>query len=162
MNITQSELKEHLFYDCETGVFTWLKSYKNQHMGKPVGSTDRDGYLQIKVLKKLYRAHRLAWLFVNGCFPSGQIDHINGMRQDNRITNLREVTFAGNSQNQRIAHKDSTYGLLGVDKLSHRKLFRARISICGKRKTLGYFKTSEEAHAVYLTAKRTMHLTCTI
>ena len=162
MELTQSELRKHLSYDHETGVFVWIKSYHNRRVGVVAGSRDRDGYLMIKLHRKHYRAHRLAWLYVYGSAPVEQIDHINGVRDDNRIQNLREVTFAGNSQNQRKSHVDSTYGLIGIDKLSHRDLFRARINVCGKRRSLGYFKTADEAHAAYLAAKRALHATCTI
>ncbi len=160
MNVDR--LKEVLFYNLDTGVFVWIKSYNNQHLGKEVGSFDKDGYRMIKVDKKLYRAHRLAWFYAYGEWPIGPLDHIDGRRDNNAISNLREVTFAGNSQNQRAAHADSTHGMLGVDKLSHRNLFRARIQCEGRRVTLGYFKTPEEAHNAYLLSKREAHKTCTI
>jgi|688.fasta_scaffold858151_2 hypothetical protein len=162
MELTQSYLKEYLSYESGTGIFTWIKSYRNQRLGKIVGMIDRDGYRTITFKRKHYRAHRLAWFYVYGKWPNIQIDHIDGIRDNNSIDNLREVSFAGNSQNQRKSHADSKYGLIGIDKLSHRKLFRARISINGKRKTLGYFKTPEEAHIAYLEAKRKHHPTCTI
>ena len=162
MELTQNDLKEYLSYESETGIFTWIKSYRNQHIGKKVGSYDKDGYLQIKFKQKLYRAHRLAWLYVCGKFPSTQLDHINGIRDDNSIKNLREVTYAENSQNQRISHKDSTFGMLGIDFNKSKKRFRARIQINGRRITLGGFGTAEEAYSAYIEAKRQYHSTCTI
>ena len=162
MGLTQETLKEFLFYDFVTGAFCWLKSYRNQRIGKDVGSFDKDGYRSIVIKRKIYRAHRLAWFYMYGKWPSGPLDHIDGNRDNNAIANLREVTFSGNSQNQRCAHRDSKFGKLGVDKLSHRKLFRARIQCDGKRVTLGYFKTPEEAHSAYVMAKRAFHETCTI
>jgi hypothetical protein len=162
MELTQSELKKHLSYDHETGVFLWIKSFHKRRIGMVAGSHDRDGYLSIKLHRKPYRAHRLAWLYVYGSQPTEQIDHRNGVRDDNRIANLREVTFAGNSQNQRKSHADSAHGLIGIDKLTHRNLFRARINVRGKRRNLGYFRTADEAHAAYVAAKRELHPTCTI
>lgn len=162
MELTQDELKENLSYNQETGIFTWIKSYRNQHIGKRVGSHDPDGYLQIKLKRKLHRAHRLAWLYVYGKHPDGPLDHMDGIRDNNAIGNLREVTYAGNSQNQRHAHKDSKSGLIGVHKVSNRNLFRAAIQIQGKRKVLGFFKTAEEGFTAYLEAKREYHSTCTI
>ena len=162
MGLTQSDLKEYLSYESETGIFTWVKSYRNQHIGKRVGSYDKDGYVQIKLKRKLYRAHRLAWLYVHGKFPDSQLDHIDGVRDNNVITNLREVTFAGNAQNQRGSHSDSTYGMLGIDYNKTKKRFRARIQLGGKRITLGGFSTAEDAYAAYIEAKRKYHPTCTI
>lgn len=162
MTVTQSLLKECISYNPISGEFVWIKGYNNRNIGKVAGMIDVDGYRVIKFKKRIWRAHHLAWLYVNGEFPRSAMDHIDGNRSNNAITNLRVVTFSGNSQNQRVAHKDAKYGMLGVDKLSHRKLFRARIATGGKRVTLGYFKTPEEAHSAYLAAKRIMHITCTI
>lgn len=162
MELTLEYLKENLSYDVNTGVFSWIKSYRNQHIGKTVGSFDSDGYRKIKIKRKLYRAHRLAWFYVNGVWPDGPLDHIDGVRDNNAINNLREVTFAGNSHNQRKAHKDAAHGFLGVDLNKAKGRFRARIQVNGKRVTLGGFSTAEEAHKAYVAAKRTMHGTCTI
>ena len=156
------KVKEYLSYNDKTGDFLWVKSYRNQNTGKLAGSFDSDGYRTIKIFQKSYRAHRLAWFYVYGVWPVCSIDHIDGQRDNNAISNLREVTFAGNSQNQRKSHSDAVYASLGVDKLTNRKLFRSRIQSRGKRITLGYFKTEEEAGEAYLLAKRTLHKTCTI
>ncbi len=155
-------IKESLSYDCETGIFTWIKSYRNQRLGKPVGCLDKDGYLSIKYGKKLYRAHRLAWWYVYGKFPDCQIDHIDGNKLNNAIKNLRDVTYAQNSQNQRKSHYDSKFGLLGVDYNKTKNRFRARIQTEGKRITLGGFSNAEDAYNAYLEAKRKYHSTCTI
>lgn len=162
MMVDQNDVKEFLSYEPSTGVFIWVKGYRNRNVGKIAGFIDYEGYRQITFKGRIWRAHHLAWLYMFGSLPASSIDHIDGDRSNNSIANLREVTFAGNSQNQRIAHKDSKFGKLGVDKLTHRKLFRARIQCEGKRITLGYFKTPEEAHQTYLMAKRAFHETCTI
>ena len=88
--ITQEELKELLDYNPETGLFTW--NVYNNIKNKTTAGTFNDGYIQIKIKQKIYQAHRLAWLYVYGEWPKGQIDHINGIRDDNRIENLRDVT----------------------------------------------------------------------
>lgn len=162
MVVTQSELKESLAYDLETGVFVWIKTYRNQNLGKVAGILDKDGYRQIKFNHKSYRAHRLAWLYVYGVWPSVLLDHIDGVKDHNAISNLREVTFAENSQNRRTASKDSLYGFLGVDYNKTKKRFRARIQTGGKRINLGGFATADEAYEAYLEAKRKYHVTCTI
>ena len=92
--LTQSELKSLLTYDPKTGVFT--------RYGK-VPCTYRGGYLLLRVKRKLYSAHRLAWLWVHGEFPEVQIDHINGVKDDNRIENLRNVTSRQNAQNAKLS-----------------------------------------------------------
>jgi len=88
-----------LTYDPYTGLFTWLvDAYSNKVKGKIAGSI-KEGYINISIDRKLYRAHRLAWLYVNGVFPS-EIDHINRVKSDNRICNLREVSRSENCQNR--------------------------------------------------------------
>lgn len=162
--ITQFELKDRLSYDPGTGVFIWIKVYRNKTrlLGKEAGGVDCEGYRIIKISGRSYRAHQLAWLYVHGRYPAVILDHRDGARDNNAITNLREVTFSGNSQNQRHAHTDSAHGLIGVDLNKKKKRFRARIMIAGKRKTLGGFATLEAAHEAYLQAKRQMHATCSI
>lgn len=165
--LTQDYLKEYFSYDPNTGHFiieklTSLFS-RSVHVGDVAGSKYKDGYINLKINNQRYKAHRLAWLYVHGKFPDNEIDHINGIKDDNRIDNLRDVTKSMNIQNQNKAHKSNkTSGLLGVwfDKDSGR--FITKISLNGKQKNLGRFDTKEEAHEVYLTAKREFHSTCTI
>ena len=160
--ITQDRLKEVLRYDKDTGAFVWIKTYRNQNLGKIAGSYDKDGYIVIKVDRKQYRAHNLAWMYVHGKFPDIILDHKDGVKDNNSICNLREVTYSENAWNQRRAHKDSKHGLIGVDYNKTKKRYRARIMVHGNRKTLGCFATAKEAHRAYLSAKRELHSTCTI
>jgi hypothetical protein len=159
--ITQEELKQQLYYDPDTGVFTRLVSNSNTvKVGDIAGCYDGDGYLRIKVNNKRYGAHRLALLYMYGSFPKDQIDHINNIKDDNRITNLREANKSQNAQNKIKAHKNNKSGLLGVSK--NGKGFKCTIKINYKRKYLGTYRTKEEAHSAYLEAKRNMHEYCTI
>tara|TARA_R110000737_G_scaffold4909_1_gene15897 strand:- start:194 stop:682 length:489 start_codon:yes stop_codon:yes gene_type:complete len=146
--ITQEQLKELLHYNPDTGIFSWLN-------GKPTGYvvgglTDR-GYRRIKVCGKLYRAHRLAWLYTNGLFPKDQIDHINGVKDDNRIINLRAATHAENQHNQKIPI-NNTSGFKGVSWNKIAGKWGSQIYIAGKRKHLGYFTDKVEAHKTYCAA----------
>ena len=162
--LTHEMLLEVLDYNQETGIFIWKIGCR--WCGNKVGYVARyinaNGYIVIQVGGKKYLAHRLAWLYMKGEWPSSQIDHINGVRDDNRLINLRDVTSAENGQNQRKAHSSNTTGFLGVRFHKATKKFRAQITLDGKTRHLGTFHTPEIAHAAYITAKRQLHPTCTI
>ncbi len=110
--LSQSRLKRFLKYDPITGIFTRNISMSQTKKGDVAGCKSR-GYLTISIDDKLYLAHRLAWLYVNGEFPKNQIDHINHVKDDNRIDNLRDVTDQENMKNLR-KRKDNTSGVNGV------------------------------------------------
>ncbi len=158
--LTAQRLKELFHYDSDTGLFTRfpVKGISGRHC---VGAI-KHGYLIIGVDHKYYRAHRLAWLYVHGEWPNDGIDHINGDKVDNRISNLRAATQAQNLQNISKANRNSKSGLRGTSWNSGNNKWRAEILVDGKRKHLGYFEQAEQAHAVYIEAKRTLHPFCTI
>ena len=159
--LTQSRLRELFDYNPETGVFTRrISKGSRAWAGKTSGNVSTSGDVQLFIDGKLRAAHRMAWLYVYGILPTHCIDHINGSRADNRIVNLRDVTFAENCQNKRASRSDSTTGLIGVS--PHGSSWRARIQIGSTRKNLGTFATAHLAYAAYLTAKRQLHTTCTI
>ena len=160
--ISVEKLKEFLSYNPETGVFVWIKSPVNHtKIGDTAGSPTVQKYNQIMIGGIGYKAHRLAWLYMTDKMPDDMIDHINGDRTDNRFCNLREATRRQNQQNQTKPQKGNKSGYLGV--ASHKSgKYEAKISINGKIKYLGLFVTPEEAHQVYLNAKREMHPFCTI
>lgn len=154
--LTQMRLKELLLYDPETGVFTWLsKPNRSIRMGDVAGCM-ASGYRQIKIDGRLYRAHRLAWLYVHGKWPADQIDHINGVRDDNRIVNLREATQSQNQQN-RTANANNTSGFPGVCWSKQKRKWRSQIKLASRNKYLGIFDTPVAAHAAYLAAKAELH-----
>lgn len=159
-DLTPERLKELLNYDPGTGAFTW-KQHRGVKAGKTAGSL-AEGYVLIRLDYKLQKAHRLAWLYVHGVLPSGDIDHINGDRADNRIANLRDVSRSVNLQNQRSAHPNNRHGRMGATFHSYSGLWRAGIQVDGKHVPLGYFKTAEEASQAYVVAKRRLHEGCTI
>jgi hypothetical protein len=158
--LTAERLRELLNYDPETGVFTRLVRAANKKAGDRAGCARGDGYLLIRVSGSLYLAHRLAWFYVHGAWPANKIDHIDGVRDNNRIDNLRDATDAVNSQNIRSARAGSASGLLGASK--HKRSWSATIETGGVRHRLGTFSTPELAHGAYLGAKRNMHEGCTI
>lgn len=155
--LTQDRLKELLHYDPDTGVFTWKVSRGNARAGSVAGSVDgHHGYWLIGIDGGNHRAHRLAWFYVYGTQPDEQIDHINGVRSDNRINNLREAT---NSQNQRNtgARSHNTSGFKGVRWHKASGKYCAAIQHKGKRHHLGLFSGPDEAHAAYCKAADDMH-----
>lgn len=155
--ITQSRLMCLLNYDEKTGVFRWKISPSNRAaVGSVAGSLHNRGYRQINIDGTPRLAHRLAWLYVYGEFPEDQIDHVNGVRTDNRIANLRKATNAQNNQNQRSAHARNTSGKLGVSIFRNNK-FLAQIGFNGKSHYLGYYDSAEDAHEAYVKAKRKLH-----
>ncbi len=151
-----SELRKLLHYDPESGLFTWIAEKRS---GVPkhriAGCVHSKGYVHIVVMRKLYKAHRLAWLYMTGEWPKDQIDHINMIRSDNRYSNLREATGSINQQNKQHAMATSSTGLLGAFK--HGKKFCARIRVDGMQRYLGQFNSPELAHAAYMRAKRIYH-----
>lgn len=118
----------------------------------------RDGYRVLGIFGVSYEEHRLVWLFKNGAWPTGHIDHINRNRSDNRIENLRDVSRSLNMQNVISARKNNkSSGYLGVYFHKQSRRFCARIRHNDRRICLGYFKTAKEASEAYLSAKRVYH-----
>lgn len=155
--LTQSRLREVLNYDPETGVFTWAIQRGNRcPLGGEAGGAATDGYIYIRVDGKLYCAHRLAWLYVNGEWPVGEIDHKNRDRGDNRLCNLREAT---RTQNQANVGKrsDNTSGFKGVSFHKRKGRWQAQGRVHGRTKFFGYHATPEAASAAYVAATRAIH-----
>ncbi|WP_332692067.1 HNH endonuclease signature motif containing protein [Devosia sp.] len=158
VGLTQERLKELLHYDPDAGVFTWVVSRGRQAAGNVAGSVGGRGYVDISVDGLVYKAHRLAWLYLHGHMPQDHVDHINGDKTDYRIANLRLCTAVENHQN-RVSHKGATSMFLGVSSLGrHRKRpWRAVIRANGKSRHLGTYLTEQEASAAYQSAKAAMH-----
>lgn len=153
--LTREEIAEVLEYFPESGDFRWRVNRGRVKPGEVAGSVDSNGYRLIGVLARTYHAHRLAFLFMTGAMPIGMVDHINGMKDDNRWSNLRDVSNRVNNQNQRKPHKDSKTGILGVTR--HQGRYLAAISVNGKRRYIGLFDCPKVAHAAYLAHKRILH-----
>ena len=143
-DLTQKRLKEILVYNPETGVFGWSMSRSGVKKGTNAGCDRGDGYIIIKIDYTLYLAHRLAWLYQNGSFPSGDIDHINRSRSDNRISNLREISNKCNAKNCKIS-KNNKSGVTGVTFYKPQKKWHARIKVNFEEFHLGYFKEFHKA-----------------
>lgn len=157
VELTQERLRALLHYDGDTGRFLWRVSRRGRaKIGTAAGTLGADGYLRILVDGGRYSAHRLAWLYVHGRWPSADLDHANGNPSDNRIANLRECNKSENQQNRKPS-KNSTSGYMGVTFVRSTGKYQAYIKRAGKQLHLGCFPTPELAHAAYLAAKKELH-----
>jgi hypothetical protein len=144
-------LKEYLDYNKDTGLFTWNKSKGRAKAGSVAGTPHSHGYVNIMVSGHMFYAHRLAWLYHYGNIPDVGIDHINMIKNDNRIQNLRLAT---QSQNQGNITKrvDNKSGYKGVSWSKGCKKWLAQITLNGKAFNLGVYETKEKAYAAYCEA----------
>ena len=160
---TIEQLRHLLSYDPESGALIWATNRRGPiRAGDIAGKIDKNGYRQVMIAGKEYAAHRLCWAIHHGAAPAGMIDHINGDKSDNRISNLRDASRAINNQNLRSAHSRNCSGLLGVTFDKSRGRFVASIFSGGKKINLGRFLSADDAHAAYVKAKRELHPGCTI
>lgn len=146
MSTDVETIKQQLEYDSVTGLFRWKVSKPRAAKGSIAGFSCSKGYTRIKVLGVISAAHRLAWLLSEGVWPTEQIDHINGVRNDNRRCNLREATAFENARNRR-SHKPTKSGFKGVYAMG--KKFQARCRVANVVHHLGTFPTAEEASTAY-------------
>jgi hypothetical protein len=153
--MTPERLHELLNYDPKTGLFTWAKARRRCRLGSVVGCQMKSGYISIRLDNELFYAHRLAWLYVYGKWPTDQIDHIDGKRDNNKVCNLREVSNLENAQNIRGPKAKNSSGFLGVRKENSKWL--AEIKVNYKPIRIGLFATPEEAHEAYILTKRRLH-----
>lgn len=154
--LTLPIVRELLAYDPNTGTFTWkVNPSKKVRAGEIVGYKDSDGYNRMVICKLPYLGHRLAWFWMTGQWPTQEIDHKNTVRGDDRWENLRPATRTFNAQNRRRARSDSSTGLMGAT--PNKKGFMAKITVNGKNIHLGTYATKEQAHAIYIAAKRKFH-----
>jgi HNH endonuclease len=159
MDLTYEYVNECLDYNVLTGVLTWKarplhhfkreadqRTFNNARAGKEAGCPDGQGYRFVRIRTVLVNTHRVAWLLATGSWPENHIDHINGVRNDNRLVNLREATRSQNLSNCKLS-KSNTTGVKGV---SFRKGVRGgtyyvRFYVGGKMRHLGTHSTLEEA-----------------
>ena len=126
------------------------------------GVASHSGHLSISVDGKGYMAHRLAWLYVHGEWPKGEIDHIDSNPANNAMSNLRDGTRAQNMQNLIKPRSNNKSGYLGVRWCTQMRAWQARIGKNSVYHNLGYFSTADEASAAYISKKREIHEFCTI
>lgn len=156
-------LRKLLRYEPDTGKLFWLprpvemfssgyraaegncKNWNSRLAGREaLNADDGSGYLFGCIENRSFRAHRVVWAVFHNAWPSGIIDHINGNSSDNRIVNLREVSASINSRNAKM-RSHNTSGHNGVCRCRRSDRWLARITLDGKLKHLGYFRTVDEA-----------------
>jgi hypothetical protein len=149
-------LKKIFRCNSEDGELRWRVETPRATAGQLAGTINTEGYIVVGHNKVQYRAHRIIWAMHYGVWPDHQIDHINGIKTDNRISNLRKCDFFGNAQNVGKRHRKCVSSHKGVD--FHKGRWRARIRPGdGTRLELGYFTTEEEAAAAYAEAAGKFH-----
>jgi len=142
--ITQERLKELIHYDPETGGFNWVVNRGSAKKGHNAGCTSKRGYCSIKIDNKIHLSHRIAFLYMEGEFPLGEVDHINHIKDDNRWSNLRDATHTNNQMNRSL-NKNNSSGCVGVYWQKRIEKWRAHIKVSGVSKHLGYFSNLSDA-----------------
>lgn len=143
------KIRDFLTYEPDTGILRWkIQRSGGIKPGDIAGTKEKQGYWVVKINGRIYKAHRLAWVLHYGVWPCCDIDHINRIRTDNRISNLRLATRSENCINGPV-RKKSQSGAKGVTWMKSSGKWRADIRRNYKLKYLGLFNTVEEASAAY-------------
>jgi hypothetical protein len=151
IHISVDLVREYLTYCPETGCITWKKSPgRSVKAGATAGKTTTEGYIRIGFSKKCLCAHRIAWALHYGMWPNSDLDHINRIKSDNRIANLRLATASKNNANRGIM-RTNTHGAKGVTQLPSGS-WQAQIQFNHKNRYLGAFRSKAEAMSAYAEA----------
>ncbi len=153
--ITQEHLKSILDYDLDTGLFKWKVAKQGIKIGDIAG-TIKDGYIRIRIEGHQIYAHRLAWFYIHGNYPEKYIDHINGVKTDNRLCNLREANASQNALNKKLSILNSS-GVKNVTFCKSSNKWRVRFKLNNKDISLGMFEDLELAELVASEARNKYH-----
>lgn len=159
-------LQELFDADIEAGTLTWRRrprahfqtdnahgTWNTRYAGKIAGAEHIMGYLRVTVDNRSWLLHRIIWFMACGAWPPHEIDHLNGIKTDNRITNLRSVDHINNSRNCR-RRSDNTSGATGISWFERDKTWMARIAVNGRDIFLGYFSSFESAQTARWRAEK--------
>lgn len=151
---TFEEVDQLFAYNQDTGIFTRkVRTAICTKIGDIAGQINAQGYVILKINGDAYKGHRLAWLLHTKVWPTGDIDHIDGNKQNNAISNLRDVQRSVNSLNTKIIQNNSS-GYRGVQ--YHNSKWRARVMLNGKQHIIGSFDTPEDASKAYISFKESL------
>ena len=153
--LTQQILKESFDLSSD-GKLVRKKNTGKAKIGTSSECKDKNGYIVIGFKGKTHKAHRLVWLYAYGELPKGPIDHINRIKDDNRLENLRVVSYSQNRQNISV-QSNSKSGIKGIWLHKQNKRWCASIYVNKKNKYLGCFLTKEEAEAAYIAGAKMLH-----
>jgi hypothetical protein len=166
--LTQELLSKIIQYNPLTGMLKWLprppsmfpnngtwKSWNSRCAGKFVLCVDQIGYISTSILDKKYHAHRLAFFIHNGYMPE-IVDHVNGIKTDNRAINLRAANKSLNACNSKM-RSDNTSGIKGVGWHSQTGKWRARVVFEGVEYSLGLFVDKLAAELVVKGKRAELH-----
>jgi len=154
---SQEYIRSVFDYNPNTGVFKWKirtdvpKEWNTRRAGKIAGRVQKNGYISIGINKKHFYAHRLAWIYMTGDCPYDDVDHKDRVKSNNKWENLRLGTRTQNFGNKTIS-PHNTSGYKGVSLFKRDGTWRSQIQVFGKNIHLGYYKTPEEAHKIYMEA----------
>jgi hypothetical protein len=151
--LTQKDVRDLLEYDSESGIFTHKRHMRGITRGTVASHLLPQGHVTVGILGWRYMAHRLAWLWMTGCWPDAEIDHRNGVRNDNRWCNLRAATTKQNREN-RAREQPNTSGFRGVSWTTNRNKWVAQIKHHGRQRNLGRYPDLIDAVAARLRAER--------
>ena len=144
-SLTHQRLKDILHYDPETGIFTNVLRRRRALIGNRAGHLNKStGYRYLRIDGRVYREHRVAFLYQEGVFPPDQVDHINRIRTDNRFVNLQHSSYIRNGRNHPL-QSNNTSGTVGVSWCNRDERWVAKIKIKGRTIALGYFDDKSEA-----------------
>lgn len=163
-SLTAQEVAKHVRYEPKTGRVVRLVGNSKCPAGAEAGSADsRTGYRYLSVARRRVAVHRVAILLSTGRWPRGEVDHINGVKSDNRLQNLRDVDRRTNAQNLHGPQRNNrSSGLLGVTWNKRAGKWQAQIKVGDSLRYLGLFVDPNDGHQAYLQAKRESHPGCTI
>lgn len=150
--LSLEEARSLFYYEPDTGKITRKNTRaSNAPEGSEAGWNNGNGYRRITIRERRFFAHRLAWFLHYGEWPNKEVDHVNGDRSDNRISNMRMAEHRENACNTKL-RADNTSGYKGVTRSKGKTRWTAAIQIHGKGRSLGVYDTKEEAAAVYASA----------
>jgi HNH endonuclease len=158
-SLSAARLREVLDYNKDTGDFIWSISMSSTGLkGDLAGVIAPDGYQRIRVDGRLYSAHRLAMLYIEGKMPPDRVDHIDWNKSNNAFSNLRHASASENAQNQHKAQSNNkASGLLGVYWDGKREVWGAKVNHLGTQHHGGFHATPKAAHQAYLHLKQQLH-----